>query len=35
MLLTLSDLSKVNTWAQAVPFGYALTLTQITAGLFI
>ncbi len=30
-------MSKVNTWVtlQAVPFGYALTLTQITAGIFI
>lgn len=28
-------MSKVNTWEQAVPFGYALTLTQITARLFI
>lgn len=35
MLLTLSDMSKVNTWVQAVPFGYALTLTQITAAIFI
>lgn len=35
MLLTLSDMSKVNTWVQAVPFGYAFTLTQITAGIFI
>jgi len=24
MLLTLSDLPKVNKWAQAVPFSYAL-----------
>jgi len=32
MLLTLSDLPKVNKWAQAVP--YALH-SQITAGLFI
>ncbi len=28
-------MSKVNTWVQAVPFGYALTLTQITAGIYI
>jgi len=34
MLLTLSDLPKVNKWAQAVPFSYALH-SQITAGLFI
>lgn len=35
MLLILSDMSKVNTWAQAVPFGCAFTLTQITTGIFI